>query len=338
MHVLIALVDSGNTTRFITQHAPNAVVFAVDQWANDALLLDPHYDGEEHQRVLKGPPLYDSFIANTWELRGSMEADDQVAGVVPLHMSTTEALRWLHAAGLSPDLIYVDAARHYEPVFADLSDCRRFFPDARLCGAAWECSLVARAVREVSWRFGDGCLHAEDGKAWVLGALDSHEALVKTRDRFYDDESSAEEHLPLFREVQSAFGHGPDGEAAVRHLLGKSGNCNGLSINFVAPPKGRTLLMAAAEGGFVDVARVLIEEFGANVNAQTKQKGETALHLSAYRGHLRMVKLLLSFGASTTLRNGYHETAFDTATSAGKNNAAAADCAAALAASAQPQR
>ena len=152
------------------------------------------------------------------------------------------------------------------------------------------------------------------------------------------DASSAEEHLPLFREVQSAFGHGPDGEAAVRHLLGKSGNCNGLSINFVAPPKGRTLLMAAAEGGFVDVARVLIEEFGANVNAQTKQKGETALHLSAYRGHLRMVKLLLSFAASTTLRNGYHETAFDTATSAGKNNAAAADCAAALAASAQPQR
>ena len=73
---------------------------------------------------------------------------------------------------------------------------------------------------------------------------------MKTRDRFYDDESSAVEHLPLFREVQSAFGHGPDGEAAVRHLLGKSGNCNGLSINFVAPPKGRTLLMAAAEGGF----------------------------------------------------------------------------------------
>eukprot|EP01045_Picozoa_sp_COSAG04_P042362 COSAG04_NODE_13347_length_610_cov_0.547945_1_plen_171_part_10 len=77
LHVLIALVDSGNTTRFITQHAPNAVVFAVDQWANDALLLDPHYDGEEHQRVLKDPPLYDSFIANTWELRGSMQADDQ---------------------------------------------------------------------------------------------------------------------------------------------------------------------------------------------------------------------------------------------------------------------
>jgi len=301
-------------------------VFAVDQWINEALVSDPEYEDEQIQRVLKGGPVCDIFLKNMWDQRSDGQTP---AGVVPLHLRAADALRWLHAAGVSPDLIYVDAARHYEPVFAELSSCRRLFPAARLCGAAWDHPHVLRAVREVAWRYGDGVVHAESQKGWVLGGLDSSpEALVLTRSKFYEnDADDAEDMVPLFREVETAFGDGQDAEKQVRHLLGRTGNCSSLPINFVAPPKGRTLLMAAALKGHVGIARVLIAEFNANVDAQTKQKGETALHLSAYRGQLSMVKLLLTSSASTALRNAYNETAADTAKEAGRNNEASATCA-----------
>ena len=271
--------------------------------------------------MLKGGPVCDIFLKNMW--------DQRTGGVVPLHLRAADALRWLHAAGVSPDLIYVDAARHYEPVFEDLSSCRRLFPTARLCGAAWDHPQVLRAVREAAWRYGDGVVHAEGQKGWVLGGLDSSpEALALTRSKFYENEGDdAEDMVPLFREVETAFGDGPDAETQMRHLLGRTGNCSSLPINFVAPPKGRTLLMAAALKGHVGIARLLIEEFNANVDAQTKQKGETALHLSAYRGQLSMVKLLLTCSASTALRNAYNETAAETAKEAGRNNEGAASCA-----------
>lgn len=329
---------AGATTRFIRQHAPNAIVFATDQWINEALLHDPEYSDEEVQRVLKAGSIHDVFLKNLWDERvindNEGDSDTRGGGIVPLRIHATEALRWLQAAGISPDLIYVDTARHYEPVFAELSCCRRLFPEARLCGAAWDHPPVQRAVREVAWRYGysGSVVHVEDGKGWVLGALDnSSEALDATRRKFYENEGEdGEDLVPLFREVEGAFGDSPDAEAAVRHLLGRSGNCSNLPINFVAPPKGRTLLMAAALKGHLGIARLLIEEFNANVDAQTKQKGETALHLSAYRGQLSMVKLLLTSSASTSLRNTYNETAADTAKEAGRNNDGAASCAAFL--------
>jgi hypothetical protein len=317
----------GATTRFIRQCAPNAIVFAVDQWVNEALLHDPEYSDEENQRVLKTAPAHDVFVKNMWDQKFS---DHHKTGVVPLRIRADEALQWLHAAGISPDLIYVDTARHYEPVFSQLSCCRRLFPEAQLCGAAWEHVPVQRAVREVAWRYGSSVVHVEDGKGWVIGSLgSSSDALAATRRNFYENEGENEEDLvPLFREVVDAFGDDHDAEVAVRRLLGRNGNCNKLPIDFVAPPKGRTLLMTAALQGHTGIARLLIEEFNANVNAQTKQKGETALHVSAYRGQLSMVKLLLTSSASASLRNTYNETALDTAREAGRNNEGAASCAA----------
>lgn len=316
----------GATTRFIRQHAPNAIVFSVDQWVNEALLHDAEYSNEEVQRVLTTAPIYDVFVKNLWDQQLN---DSEGKGVVPLRIRADEALLWLHAAGISPDLIYVDTARHYEPIFMELSCCCRLFPKARLCGAAWEHAPVQRAVREVAWRYGTSILHVEDGKGWYLGTLGSPDELAATRRNFYENQGENEEDVvPLFREVESAFGDSHEAEAAVRHLLRRGGNCSNLPIDFVAPPKGRTLLMTAALQGHVGIARLLVEEFNANVNAQTKEKGETALHLSAYRGQLSMVKFLLTSSASTILRNTYNETAADTAKEAGRNNEGAASCAA----------
>ena len=49
-----------------------------------------------------------------------------------------------------------------------------------------------------------------------------------------------------------------------------AGLCHGYPMNYIAPPKGRTLLMVAAVSGYIEVARTLLEEFGANVNTQVR--------------------------------------------------------------------
>eukprot|EP01051_Picozoa_sp_SAG22_P035643 SAG22_NODE_16840_length_316_cov_1.308756_1_plen_77_part_00 len=53
--------------------------------------------------------------------------------------------------------------------------------------------------------------------------------------------------------------------------------------------------MMAAIKGLADVAKVLVEECGADPNVQTKGKGESCLHLAAYHGFPAVVELLLSY-------------------------------------------
>jgi len=56
---------------------------------------------------------------------------------------------------------------------------------------------------------------------------------------------------------------------------------------------GLTPLMEAANGGYVDVGRVLIEK-GADVNAApVPATRDTALTIAADKGHYRFVELLL---------------------------------------------
>lgn len=67
---------------------------------------------------------------------------------------------------------------------------------------------------------------------------------------------------------------------------------------------GLTPLMEAASGGYVEVARVLLERGGADVNAApAPQTKETALTIAAERGHCRFVQLLLDYGANMEAKN-----------------------------------
>lgn len=67
---------------------------------------------------------------------------------------------------------------------------------------------------------------------------------------------------------------------------------------------GLTPLMEAASGGYVEVARVLLERGGADVNAApAPQNKETALTIAAERGHGRFVQLLLEYGAHLEAKN-----------------------------------
>jgi ankyrin repeat protein len=80
--------------------------------------------------------------------------------------------------------------------------------------------------------------------------------------------------------------------AAVRALLR-----NGTDPN-VAQGDGLTALHAAAQGGNLDIVRVLIEA-KANVEARSRLGGYTPLHLAAQGGHLTVVRALLDGGATT---------------------------------------
>ena len=67
------------------------------------------------------------------------------------------------------------------------------------------------------------------------------------------------------------------------HVQGKKGS-------------GQTALLMAAEYGYVDTAKLLLEK-GSSVNFRD-ESGYTALHWAAREGHLEMVRLLLKRGAA----------------------------------------
>lgn len=74
---------------------------------------------------------------------------------------------------------------------------------------------------------------------------------------------------------------------------------------------GRTALHYAAEHGYEDLAKLLIEK-GANVNA-VDAKGDTPLHLAALRGKSDVAKLLLDHGADVTIKSKDGHTALSLA-------------------------
>ncbi|XP_026684825.1 ankyrin repeat and KH domain-containing protein 1 [Diaphorina citri] len=79
-------------------------------------------------------------------------------------------------------------------------------------------------------------------------------------------------------------------EAVVRVLLECGANVEDHNEN------GHTPLMEAASAGHVGVAKILLE-YGAGINTHSNEFKESALTLACYKGHLDMVRFLLSAGA-----------------------------------------
>ncbi|MBC7805271.1 MAG: ankyrin repeat domain-containing protein, partial [Akkermansiaceae bacterium] len=77
---------------------------------------------------------------------------------------------------------------------------------------------------------------------------------------------------------------------AVRRLLD-----GGASVNFADTESGETALMAAAQAGATDAAKVLLER-GAAVH-RTDRRGKNALHLAVEQGNVATVELLLDHKA-----------------------------------------
>ncbi|GMI09608.1 hypothetical protein TrRE_jg1346 [Triparma retinervis] len=74
------------------------------------------------------------------------------------------------------------------------------------------------------------------------------------------------------------------------------------------PFNGRTLLHECAAKGHLNMATMLLEDFGANINCRTYLGGETPLHLAVSQNLRSMVFMLLNYGADANIKSKYMAT------------------------------
>ena len=140
----------GGSARFWAEHCPEATVLCVDPWIDVADATERPF--LEHVPELidvvvgRVDGLYDVFLAANWDLRDRL---------IPLRGFSPDRLASVHAAGVTPDVVYVDGSHVYEDVIADLTTARALFPDALLCGDDYDWPAVAAAVDYVVANRGD---------------------------------------------------------------------------------------------------------------------------------------------------------------------------------------
>eukprot|EP01052_Picozoa_sp_SAG31_P032855 SAG31_NODE_3648_length_4028_cov_10.401120_2_plen_82_part_00 len=79
--------------------------------------------------MLDALPLYETFLVNLWPMKDR---------VIPMRMSTIEALNALAEQQLEPDLIVVDADHRYSAVWADIEACLSLFPNSVILGTDYD--------------------------------------------------------------------------------------------------------------------------------------------------------------------------------------------------------
>lgn len=139
----------GLSTRFIADCAPNATVIAVDHWLGSA----EHRDRPELAALL--PMLYQTFLRNCWDYRGR---------VIPCRMDVCVALEELANRGLTPDVVYLDAAHDFETVLEHVQTVRKLFPAAVLIGDDWDWQSVRLAATRAA--DAEGATIVPHGTAW----------------------------------------------------------------------------------------------------------------------------------------------------------------------------
>jgi SAM-dependent methyltransferase len=123
----------GVSTRFLADMVPNGVVFAVDHWEGSV----EHHTHPHLRHWL--PTLYETFLVNCWEYGPR---------IVPVRETSVTGMRLLHANGVTPDLIYIDASHEYADVRADLETALTLFPVTPLVGDDWGWDTVSSAVQD----------------------------------------------------------------------------------------------------------------------------------------------------------------------------------------------
>jgi hypothetical protein len=101
------------------------------------------------------------------------------------------------------------------------------------------------------------------------------------------------------------------------------------AANTVSAYRKTTMLYSAARSGHLPVVRMLVEEFGADVNRRNESEdGSSPLHGACYGGHGDVVRYLLQRGADASRKNNYKERPRTNAENpaAGVTPAAAQEC------------
>lgn len=125
----------GVSSRAILNAAPHATLICVDHWRGspEHLLTDapPHW----RRRI---ETLYEGFLRNLWPWRER---------VIPLRADTLEGLAEIAAAGVVPELVYVDSEHTCDRVSRELAFCTEHWPAATIVGDDYNQAEVARAVQ-----------------------------------------------------------------------------------------------------------------------------------------------------------------------------------------------
>lgn len=118
----------GGSVRQWLDVSPDVIVVAIDLWPQirgPHFFYDTHPVGRMHARQLREPDgLYHAFLATLWEDREQ---------VIPVRGRGTDMLPALHALGLRPDLVFIDADKQA----AEIRLCDELFPEAIVCGDDW---------------------------------------------------------------------------------------------------------------------------------------------------------------------------------------------------------
>ncbi len=126
----------GKSTKHIAEILPeDGIVYAVDHW-----LGNPASRVNNPELI---PTLYEQFLSN-------MIHANLTHKVVPLKMTTQEAVQYFYDNGIVPDLIYVDASHEEVDAYRDIA---AYFPMVKghgiICGDDWSYGdlPVQRAVK-----------------------------------------------------------------------------------------------------------------------------------------------------------------------------------------------
>lgn len=129
----------GSTLQWLRNH-DHLTVVGVDPWdQNWALYVEllvgtpqrmptvAHLSSEELTRIVRNIREFGNFCIALNNVRSYRNR------FIPVRRRSPEALQYLHARRIKPQLVYIDAAK----VRADLDEVIRLFPEAVLCGDDW---------------------------------------------------------------------------------------------------------------------------------------------------------------------------------------------------------
>lgn len=110
------------STKYFLDTFPDAIVIAVDTWEGSL----EHHSREQYAHIL--PFLYEIFLQNMWEYQDRL---------VPLKMTSMQAVQLLYDLGIKPDVIYVDDCHAYEHVVQELEFIYPLFTNSYIIGDDW---------------------------------------------------------------------------------------------------------------------------------------------------------------------------------------------------------